>query len=153
VSFAAHTFKIDRLTLKTPNSERTLFSNLSFELGVAQSLLVVGASGCGKSSLLRAIAGLWRNGKGEILAPDWQQVLFLPQQSYLVLGSLREQALYPHLRQDLADSEIASALAIVNLKDLPARMGGFDRDAFSRRATAVSLCPNFARASPICHPR
>jgi vitamin B12/bleomycin/antimicrobial peptide transport system ATP-binding/permease protein len=121
-------FKISDLTLCTPNSEQTLFQNLSFELQPSQSLLVVGTSGCGKSSLLRAIAGLWRNGSGTVEAPDYQDVLFLPQTPYMLLGTLREQLIYPNLRENITDQEIQETLRIVNLEDLGDRMGGLDAE-------------------------
>ncbi|WP_310416967.1 ABC transporter ATP-binding protein/permease [Chamaesiphon sp. OTE_8_metabat_110] len=126
VNYPSAHFKVDGLTLNTPNAEQTLFQNLSFELTPPQSLLVVGASGCGKSSLLRAIAGLWRNGTGTIESPDYTQALFLPQQPYMLLGTLREQLKYPNLRTNITDEEIQSALAIVNLENLSVRMGGLD---------------------------
>ncbi len=121
-------FKVDQLTLRTPNAEQTLFQNLSFELQSSQSLLVVGASGRGKSSLLRAIAGLWRNGSGTIESPNFQEVLFLPQTPYMLLGSLREQLVYPNRRSDITDQEIQTALTNVNLADLIDRMGGIDTE-------------------------
>jgi vitamin B12/bleomycin/antimicrobial peptide transport system ATP-binding/permease protein len=121
-------FKVDQLTLRTPNAEQTLFQNLSFELESSQSLLVVGASGRGKSSLLRAIAGLWRNGSGTIESPSFQEVLFLPQTPYMLLGSLREQLVYPNRRSDITDQEIQTALTNVNLADLIDRMGGLDNE-------------------------
>jgi vitamin B12/bleomycin/antimicrobial peptide transport system ATP-binding/permease protein len=126
VNYPSAHFKVDGLTLNTPNAEQTLFHNLSFELTPPQSLLVVGTSGCGKSSLLRAIAGLWRNGTGTIESPDYTQALFLPQKPYMLLGTLREQLQYPNLRENIADAEIESALATVNLADLATRMGGLD---------------------------
>jgi vitamin B12/bleomycin/antimicrobial peptide transport system ATP-binding/permease protein len=121
-------FKISNLTLRTPNSEQTLFNDLSFELASSQSLLVVGTSGCGKSSLLRAIAGLWRNGSGTVEGPDYHDVLFLPQTPYMLLGTLREQLIYPNLRENITDQEIQEALTIVNLEDLGDRMGGLDAE-------------------------
>jgi putative ATP-binding cassette transporter len=121
-------FKINHLTLRTPNSEQTLFQDLSFEVAPPQSLLVVGASGCGKSSLLRAISGLWRNGSGSVEGPDFQEVLFLPQKPYMLLGTLREQLTYPNLRENIPDAEILEALKVVNLEDLPERMGSLDAE-------------------------
>jgi putative ATP-binding cassette transporter len=121
-------FKVNQLTLRTPNAEQTLFENLSFELESPQSLLVVGASGCGKSSLLRAIAGLWHNGKGTVESPDYREVLFLPQSPYMLLGNLREQLIYPNLRENITDREIQEALTLVNLEDLVERMGGLESE-------------------------
>jgi vitamin B12/bleomycin/antimicrobial peptide transport system ATP-binding/permease protein len=121
-------FKINNLTLRTPNAEQTLFQNLSFELEPTHSLLVVGTSGCGKSSLVRAIAGLWRNGLGTVEGPDFSEVLFLPQTPYMLLGTLREQLIYPNLRENITDAEIQEALTVVNLEDLGDRMGGLDTE-------------------------
>lgn len=130
-------FKINNLTLRTPNNEKTLFRDLSFELQPSQSLLVVGPSGCGKSSLLRAIAGLWHNGSGTVEGPDFQDILFLPQKPYMLLGNLREQLTYPNLRHNITHAEITSVLEIVNLTDLPERMGGLEIEKDWARVLSV----------------
>ena len=104
----------DNLTLETPGTKRTLVSGLSLKLRAGESVLVTGASGSGKTSLLRALAGLWRSGSGTVTrrgrdrsssssssaaAPEQQlpgfDIFFLPQRPYMVLGSLRSQILYP----------------------------------------------------------
>jgi len=117
---------IEHLTLRTPNSEQTLIEDLSLEVGDFERLLVVGASGCGKSSFLRAIAGLWTNGEGAITRPDSQEMLFLPQRPYMLLGNLREQLIYPNLRSHISDDEILEVLQLVNLADLPQRLGSME---------------------------
>ena len=86
---------LNNVTLLTPNSEQILVEGLNFNIRKSDSLLVVGASGCGKSSLMRAIAGLWTNGKGTIRRPDIDEMVFLPQKPYMLLGSLRDQLVYP----------------------------------------------------------
>ena len=57
---------LDALTLYTPQYERLLVKELSLTLKPGDGLLITGDSGCGKSSLLRAIAGLWQSGTGVI---------------------------------------------------------------------------------------
>ena len=70
------------------------------DLGKNSQLLIVGNSGTGKSSLLRAIAGLWSEGKGEIIRPPMKEIYFLPQRPYCTLGPLRDQLTYPFITLD-----------------------------------------------------
>jgi ABC-type uncharacterized transport system fused permease/ATPase subunit len=83
---------VSNLELRTPNGRVVLCGGVTFDVAPGQSVLIRGRSGCGKTSLLRAIAGLWRRGAGTIAMPGPQRVAFLPQQPYMALGgSLREQ--------------------------------------------------------------
>ena len=119
-------FAIQNLTLLTPNNEQKLVENLSFDVEPGERLLIVGASGCGKSSLMRAIAGLWTNGEGTIVSPDIAETLFLPQRPYMILGSLREQITYPNTHTNVSDDDIQEVLQKVNLANLADRVGGLD---------------------------
>ncbi|WP_414549510.1 ABC transporter ATP-binding protein/permease [Anabaena sp. CCY 0017] len=114
------------VTLLTPNYERTLVRDLPFSLQAGEGLVIVGNSGSGKSSLLRAIAGLWNAGTGQILRPSLSDMMFLPQRPYMVLGSLRSQLLYPNPDNDISESKMRDILEEVNLAELPERVGGFE---------------------------
>jgi putative ATP-binding cassette transporter len=117
---------VEHLSLQTPNYQRTLVEDLSVELAAGKGLLVMGPSGCGKSSLLRAIAGLWNSGTGAIIRPEPDQILFLPQRPYMVLGTLRDQLLYPNTHLEVEEQHLKQVLEQVNLADLDERFGGFD---------------------------
>jgi vitamin B12/bleomycin/antimicrobial peptide transport system ATP-binding/permease protein len=119
-------FAVQHLTLQTPEHQRTLIEDLSVTLSNGEGLLVMGPSGCGKSSLLRAIAGLWKAGKGTIVRPPLDHILFLPQRPYMVLGTLRDQLLYPNTHLEVDDQRLKQVLEQVNLADLDERFGGFD---------------------------
>ena len=114
------------LTVLTPDRTRTLVQGLSLAVTPGKGLMIVGASGGGKSSLLRAIAGLWDAGSGRIARPSGDDMLFLPQQPYMTTGSLRSQLLYPDDRRIVSDDELSQLLVKVNLADLSERFGGFD---------------------------
>jgi putative ATP-binding cassette transporter len=117
---------IQNLTLYTPNYQRTLFRDISAELQPGQGLLIKGTSGCGKSSLLRAIAGLWDSGTGTIIRPKLEEILFLPQRPYMVLGTLRNQLIYPQTHVNMTDDELHQILQQVNIPNLVERCGGFE---------------------------
>ncbi|MBD1909499.1 MULTISPECIES: ABC transporter ATP-binding protein/permease [unclassified Leptolyngbya] len=118
---------LEGVTLLTPRSQRMLVQNLSATLQAGQGLVIVGPSGAGKSSLLRAIAGLWNSGDGRIVRPGLTEMMFLPQRPYMLLGTLRDQLLYPNLVDATVNNDdFHAALQQVNLKDLPDRVGGFD---------------------------
>ena len=117
---------IEQLTLQTPDYKRTLVVDLSLEIKPSEGLLIVGASGGGKSSLLRAIAGLWDAGSGTIVRPPLKNMFFLPQRPYMIIGTLRNQLLYPSDKLNVTDEELNEVLKTVNLADLGERFGGLE---------------------------
>ena len=117
---------LEEVTLQTPNQQQTLVEALSVEVTPTESLAIVGESGAGKSSLLRAIAGLWNRGNGRIVRPAADSMLFLPQKPYMILGTLRQQLLYPHTDSRVSDERLYQVLQQVNLADLPDKVGGLD---------------------------
>ena len=78
--------------------------------------------------MLRAIAGLWNSGSGKLLRPPLEDVLFLPQRPYIILGTLREQLLYPNTNEEMSDRELEEILQQVNLENLLNRVNGFDTE-------------------------
>ena len=137
---------LHNVSLITPDQKRTLIEGLSFKIKEGQHLLIVGNSGAGKSSLLRAIAGLWTAGSGKIERPSEQDVYFLPQRPYCSLGSLKDQLLYPSLSNDTdviypeghrlskahllrevyTDEDLLEILESVDLPELASRAGNGD---------------------------
>nr|WP_081984178.1 ABC transporter ATP-binding protein/permease [Massilia sp. JS1662] len=119
-------FALEAVTLHPPQSDRVLIKELSLVLKPGDALLITGASGCGKSSLLRAIAGLWNTGSGTIQHPPLEDVFFLPQQPYLQSGTLRSQLIYPSVHRELSDEQLLDILDQVHLPALADRVGGLD---------------------------
>jgi vitamin B12/bleomycin/antimicrobial peptide transport system ATP-binding/permease protein len=111
---------VGSLTVKTP-ANVTLVQDLSLELLPASSLLIRGHSGIGKTTLLRAIAGLWPYVDGTVVRPIDRQSLFLPQKPYLPLGTLRQSLYYPCIPPQTED-QAAGILRQCHLGNLVARL-------------------------------
>ena len=128
-SESGDSIRLDNVTLRTPGElGRVLIADVSLEIEDRRGLMIVGASGGGKSSLLRAIAGLWRAGKGRIVRPDLDRMLFLPQRPYMILGTLRHQLCYPGSEGDVDEATLHAVLERVNLSHLVERCGGLDAE-------------------------
>jgi putative ATP-binding cassette transporter len=113
------------VTIWTPRREQALIRNLTFSFH-GRSLLLSGPSGSGKSSILRVIAGLWNTGSGQIVRPDLDDALFIPQRPYMILGSLRSQLTYGAKRRGILDRELLEILEKVKLTEMAQRVGGLD---------------------------
>jgi putative ATP-binding cassette transporter len=112
--------EVDMLDLNLPDGQ-LLRPNISLAAGRGEALLITGASGLGKSTLLRAIAGLWPFGRGRIRVGDGR-CLFLPQRPYLPLGTLADALVYPRAAAELPRDSLAEALRAVGLPELADRL-------------------------------
>lgn len=83
-----------------------------------ERLLVAGESGTGKSTLVRAIAGLWPWGGGSIEFRADRRLFMLPQTPYVPSGTLRRAAAYPAAAEDWTVEQIGEALDKVGLAHL-----------------------------------
>ncbi len=117
---------INQANLFPPGGNEPIISDLNLSIANSESLLVVGPSGCGKTSLLRMISGLWKPVKGTIERPKKEDLLFIPQKPYLILGSLREQLCYPAEENRFSEDHLRSVLAEVNLQSLLERYPDLD---------------------------
>jgi putative ATP-binding cassette transporter len=104
-----------------------VIGNANTKVHKGDKVLIVGPSGSGKSMLFRAIAGLWPWGAGQIVAPDRDRMMFMPQRPYLPLGTLRAVLSYPVPEANFPSSEIAAALERCGLKHLIPRLGETER--------------------------
>jgi putative ATP-binding cassette transporter len=97
---------------------RALLGATTLELKPGEDVLVTGPTGSGKSTLFRAIAGIWPYWSGRIHMPQGAKLLFLPQKPYLPIGSLKRAVAYPDDASKHSDEDLKGALRAVALDRL-----------------------------------
>nr|WP_314073672.1 ABC transporter ATP-binding protein/permease [uncultured Roseococcus sp.] len=118
---ASDAVRVEGLHLTLPDG-RVLLENGALELQPGERAVLTGASGSGKSTVFRAIAGIWPFGSGQVSFPAGETPFFLPQRPYLPLGTLRRALAYPAAADHFTEAEIASVLEETALGHLAPRL-------------------------------
>ncbi|TCR61773.1 type I secretion system permease/ATPase [Bosea sp. BK604] len=93
--------KLDKITVAAPGSGQVLLSDVSFELTAGKALGIIGPSGGGKTTLVKALTGIWPALRGAVRLDgaelaQWPEeslgrhVGYLPQEVSLLDGSVEE---------------------------------------------------------------
>jgi putative ATP-binding cassette transporter len=109
------------LTVRLPD-DRVLIGDIDLRLPAGGALLVSGASGSGKTTLLRSLSGLWPFADGTVRRPLGDDTLFLSQQPYVPLGTLRTALAYPGPAEGVDDAQAHRVLGQVHLSHLADRL-------------------------------
>jgi putative ATP-binding cassette transporter len=112
---------IDTLMVKLPTGA-PLVEARDVVIAAGDRVLVTGPTGSGKSSLFRAIAGIWPFGAGTIAVPENARMMTLPQRPYLPIGSLEAAVTYPAAPGTFERARVAEALTAVGLPGLAQRL-------------------------------
>jgi ATP-binding cassette subfamily C protein len=118
---------VDAITVAAPGSQRIVVSNASFAVEAGQALALVGPSGSGKSSLVRALTGLWPCVRGSIRLDGakldrWspealgRHVGYLPQDVSLLEGTVADNI--SRLAPDATSGEIVAAAQAAGVHDM-----------------------------------
>jgi putative ATP-binding cassette transporter len=106
--------------LSRPDGE-ALVAEAEVEIQPGERVLIRGQSGSGKSTIMRAVAGVWPWGRGAVELPKGR-IAFMPQKPYFPLGTLREAMLYPEKPDGVDDEDLRQALHKVGLDHLRGRL-------------------------------
>jgi putative ATP-binding cassette transporter len=118
---AGTALRLDDVRLDTPDG-RVLLEPARGRIEAGDRVAVIGPAGVGKTTLFRAIAGIWPFGSGRIEMPEGARTLFLSQRPYLPLGTLREVLTYPAPGDTFPDAKVREVLAFVGLERLAPRL-------------------------------
>ena len=113
--------RLEHLALREPDGT-AIASNLEATIAEGERVAMLGSAGILKTTLFRALAGLWPFGSGTIDMPSGAKPLFLPSQPYLPIGTLREAIVYPAEPHQFPDDQVRSALDAVGLSHLGNRL-------------------------------
>jgi putative ATP-binding cassette transporter len=113
---------LDGVEVRTPSGQ-PLINPIDLRLGRSESMVVTGASGTGKTTLLRGLAEIWAAATGSWSVPPGEgQTMFVSQLLYVPLGDLRTIVSYPAGAGDFDDDRLRSVLDLVFLPHLRDRL-------------------------------
>ncbi len=116
------------LTVGLPGGS-TLLADVDLNVKPGDTVLLHGPSGSGKSSLFRAISGIWPHARGRVSVP--KDTMFIPQRPYFPDGRLRDALAYPDPAEKYTDDALREALDAALLPQLADQL---DReDAWSQK--------------------
>lgn len=114
-------FRMHDLRLELPDGH-LLLEHLDGALAAGDRVAIVGASGTGKTTFLRALAGIWPFGRGRIEVPVEGRRIFLSHRPYLPIGTLRAAIAYPSAADTFPDARIREVLHLLELDRLVDRL-------------------------------
>ncbi len=97
-------------------------NDADMKIEAGERVLVVGESGTGKNSLIRAIAGLWPWGRGEVITRPGAKLFLISQFPYVPLGSLRRIVTYPLPADQITAAAVQEVMELVGLAPFNPRL-------------------------------
>jgi putative ATP-binding cassette transporter len=119
------TLQLEGVRLDAPDG-RVLLNPATAALHTGERVALVGPAGAGKTTLFRAIAGIWPFGAGRIDVPPRSRMMFLTQRPYIPLGTLREALTYPAHGEAFPNAKVREVLEFVELGRLIPKLDNED---------------------------
>jgi putative ATP-binding cassette transporter len=107
---------LNGVIVTTPEG-RPLLEVAQMDVRAGEAVWLRGASGLGKTTLMKVLAGLWPHGAGTITSPN-ASMTFLPQRPYFPIGTVRDALAYPGAAVDYTAEALDTALETVGLSHI-----------------------------------
>lgn len=145
--FPEDSLRVGSVTVAAPGSGRVLLSDVTFELNAGQALGIIGPSGGGKTTLSRALTGIWPVLRGGIRLdgadlPHWDEeslgriVGYLPQEVSLMDATIEENI--SRLDASADPGLVVAAARAAGVHDMILRMPDGYRTELGPYGTALS---------------
>ena len=116
----------ERLSLRALRDDAMLLTDLSVSIPRGTRVLVTGPNEAARVALFRATAGIYSHGEGRIVRPSLDAIFFVPQQPYLISGSLRQLLVGSREEKKVSDESILAAIRDVGLDSVVRQTDGLD---------------------------
>ena len=118
--------EIKNLTFKYPQTKNILLENINLKLENNTSIGFIGKTGCGKSTLIKLLAGLLEPSNGKILVNDvninenknswYQNLSYIPQNIFLFDDSIRKNIAFGLEDSDIDELRLNEAVRLSGLE-------------------------------------
>lgn len=116
-----NTIHAKNVSIGTPRGQG-LLENINEEFKHGAHYLIKGISGVGKSTFIRAVAGIWPYAAGEVVLPKDKLIMYIPQKPYMPIGTLEEAIMFPDKEHPEMKAQVETVLKRCNLEHLLPRL-------------------------------
>jgi PrtD family type I secretion system ABC transporter len=127
----SHELSVQNLAVVAPGTDKPIVSNITFSLKAGAGLVLLGASASGKTSLSKALVGIWQGSQGVVrldgaAIDQWSNqdlggyIGYLPQEVALLDGTVAENIC--RFNQEATSDSILKAAQIAGVHDTILRL-------------------------------
>ncbi|MHB2170235.1 type I secretion system permease/ATPase [Alsobacter sp. R-9] len=144
---ARHALQVEKITVAAPSTGQVILSEVSFELQAGQAVGIIGPSGGGKSTLVRALTNVWPTLRGSIRLDGadlglWREEAmgrnlgYLPQEVGLLDATVEENI--ARFEENPDPEKVIAAAKAAGVHDLIVRLPQGYRTPIGPQGTALS---------------